>query len=241
MINPVHLSDAAAYLGAGLCMGLGALGSAVGEGKTAANTAESMARQPGASEDLLKTMLVGQAVAESASIFSLVVAVLLIFGERAGTGVEAMSLFTAGLCMGTGALGPGYGSGLAAKAATLSVGRNPHSHTRVQTTMLVGQAVAQTPAVFALMISFLLIFRQSPLGWGLETLAATLAAGVSVGVGAIGPAIGSGYAASAAVEGVAKNPTHSTTLIRTMLLGQAICQSTAIYALLVSLILLYMV
>ena len=72
----------AAFLGGGLAMGLGAIGAAIGEGHTAAQANEAIARNPKLSGEIFKSMLMGQAIAESASIFALVVAMLLLFGEN---------------------------------------------------------------------------------------------------------------------------------------------------------------
>ncbi|MEA3475485.1 MAG: ATP synthase F0 subunit C [Candidatus Cloacimonadota bacterium] len=70
---------AAALLGAGLCMGMGALGPGIGEGFTAGKACESISRSPENAGLITRTMLVGQAVSESTGIYSLVIALLLIF------------------------------------------------------------------------------------------------------------------------------------------------------------------
>ena len=68
-----------ALLGAGLCMGIGAIGPGIGEGFTARSAVGWIARNQEATGDLTRMMLVGQAVAESTGIYSLVIALLLIF------------------------------------------------------------------------------------------------------------------------------------------------------------------
>jgi F-type H+-transporting ATPase subunit c len=78
-IEGVDLVKAAAYLGAGIAMGLGAIGPGVGEGITAAKACEAIGRNPKEAGLLTRTMLVGQAVAESTGIYSLVIALLLLF------------------------------------------------------------------------------------------------------------------------------------------------------------------
>ncbi len=70
---------AAKYLAAGLCMGLGAIGPAIGEGMAASHALDGMARQPEMETSLLRTMIIGQAITESTGIYSLVVAIILIF------------------------------------------------------------------------------------------------------------------------------------------------------------------
>ena len=66
-------------LGAGLCMGIGAIGPAIGEGNAVGKALEGMARQPEASGDLRTNMILGCAITETTGIYSLVVALLILF------------------------------------------------------------------------------------------------------------------------------------------------------------------
>ncbi|MBW1710450.1 MAG: ATP synthase F0 subunit C [Deltaproteobacteria bacterium] len=68
-----------------------------------------------------------------------------------------------------------------------------------------------------------------------------LGAGVAMGFGAIGPGIGEGYAAGRACEAIGRNPREAGLLTRTMLVGQAVSESTGIYALVVALLLIFVV
>ena len=70
---------AARALGAGLCMGLGAIGPAIGEGNAVGKALEGMARQPEAAGNLRINMILGCAVTETTGIYALVVALLLLF------------------------------------------------------------------------------------------------------------------------------------------------------------------
>ena len=69
----------AAYTGGAIAMGFGAIGAAVGVGYTAAYANAAISKNFKISGNLFKIMLVGQAIAESAAIFALVTAILLIF------------------------------------------------------------------------------------------------------------------------------------------------------------------
>ncbi len=71
--------------------------------------------------------------------------------------------------------------------------------------------------------------------------AALLGAGVSMAFGAIGPGLGEGYAAGKACEAIGRNPKEAGLLTRTMLVGQAVSESTGIYALVVALLLIFVV
>jgi len=62
-----------------------------------------------------------------------------------------------------------------------------------------------------------------------------LGAAIAIGIAAAGGAIGQARAASAALEGIARNPSASGKLFVPMILGLALIESLVIYAWLVSL------
>ena len=66
-------------IGAGLCMGIGAIGPGVGEGTAVAPALDGMARQPEVSGNLRTTMILGCAIAETTGIYSLLIAFLILF------------------------------------------------------------------------------------------------------------------------------------------------------------------
>ena len=69
---------AASAIGAGIAM-IAGLGPGIGQGFAAGKSCEAVGRQPEAASDITRTMLLGCAVAESTGIYSLVVALILIF------------------------------------------------------------------------------------------------------------------------------------------------------------------
>ena len=66
-----------------------------------------------------------------------------------------------------------------------------------------------------------------------------LAAGIGMGIGTLGTGIGQGLAVKSAVEGVSRNPGASGKILTNMMIGLAMIESLAIYALVVSLIILF--
>ena len=64
-------------IGAGIAM-IAGLGPGIGQGIAAGKGAEAVGRQPEAKNDIIQTMLLGQAVAETTGIYSLVIAIILI-------------------------------------------------------------------------------------------------------------------------------------------------------------------
>ncbi|MFO7930238.1 MAG: ATP synthase F0 subunit C [Desulfosalsimonas sp.] len=230
----------AAFAGAGFSMGFGAIGAAIGEGFAAAKANEAISENPTYSGDIVKMMLVGQAIAETAAIFALVIAVLLLFAAGGEVSmITAAGLLAAGLSMGLGAIGSGVGSGFPAGQACAGLARQPALSRNLTTTMLIGAAVSQTPAIFAMVIAFMLMFINFA-GGTMHMIAALLGAGLCMGFGAIGSGIGSGFPAGAACEGLARQPAMGGRLTTNMLIGAAVSQTPAIFAMVVAFMLMFL-
>ena len=69
-------------LGAGLCMGIGAIGPALGEGNAVGKALEGMARQPKSAGTLRTNMILGCAITETTGIYSLLIAFLILFATN---------------------------------------------------------------------------------------------------------------------------------------------------------------
>ena len=71
--------------------------------------------------------------------------------------INAMSAGGAGLAMIAG-IGPGIGQGYAAGQAASAVGRNPGAKSDITSTMLLGQAVAETTGLYGFAVAIILMF-----------------------------------------------------------------------------------
>jgi len=78
-------------------------------------------------------------------------------------------------------------------------------------------------------------------GQELVSAFALLAAGLCMGLGAVGPGIGEGFVGGKACESIGKRPDEANLITKTMIIGQAISETTGIYALVVALILMFVV
>ena len=70
------------------------------------------------------------------------------------------AMIGAGLAIGLGAIGAGAGIGSAASGACQAVGRNPGVQGKIMMTMLVGMAMAESIAIYALVVSLVLLFAN---------------------------------------------------------------------------------
>ena len=71
--------------------------------------------------------------------------------------VLGCSAIGAGLALIAG-IGPGVGQGYAAGQGAAAVGRNPGAKGDITSTMLLGQAVAETTGLYGLLVAMLLMF-----------------------------------------------------------------------------------
>ena len=78
-ITGQDLIYAASAIGAGLAVGLAAIGPGIGEGNAVAHALDGMARQPEMTGTLRSTMIMGCAIAETTGIYSLIIAILIMF------------------------------------------------------------------------------------------------------------------------------------------------------------------
>lgn len=79
-ITGTDLIKAFSALGAGCAM-IAGIGPGIGQGFAAGKGAEAVGRQPEAQGDIVRTMLLGAAVAETTGIYGLVVAMILMFAN----------------------------------------------------------------------------------------------------------------------------------------------------------------
>lgn len=64
-------------------------------------------------------------------------------------------------------------------------------------------------------------------------------AGLTIAVGSLGPALGEGRAVAQALSSIAQQPDESNTITRTLFVGLAMIESTAIYCFVVAIIVLF--
>ena len=73
----------------------------------------------------------------------------------------------------------------------------------------------------------------------LVAMISILTAGVTIAIGSVGPALGEGRGLAEALRAIAQQPDESGTITRTLFVGLAMIESTAIYCFVVSMILIF--
>jgi len=77
--------------------------------------------------------------------------------------VICASVFTAGLAIGLAAFGVGLGMGEGLSGALNSIGRNPEASGKIMVALMVGLAMLESLAIYALVVSLILLFVSHPL------------------------------------------------------------------------------
>lgn len=74
--------------------------------------------------------------------------------------VVAVSIFSAAMVMGMGTLCTALGMGHGLNGAVNAVGRNPEAQGKILTTMMVGLAMIESLAIYALVIALVVIYAN---------------------------------------------------------------------------------
>ncbi len=228
------------YMAAALAMMFGVVGGGIAQGIAGMSTLTAMNRQPTGNDDTFKSLIIGLALIESGLIIALVMALLILFTkyETLTLGIALCELGM-GVSIGIAAAGISVASSFVVRAATFAISRQPFFAKKIITLMLLSQSIIEAAVVFTFIVALIVkfsIFQAMTIIDGMRYFAATLA----VGLGSIGPSIGQGLFANAACNSVGLNKKAYDKIFPFSLISQSIIETPMIFALLISLIILYM-
>lgn len=197
---------------------------------------EATARQPFFARQLLNLMFITISLMQTSVILGLIVS-FLIYTQLTtlNTLTSGIQLLSGGLALGLGTIGPLIGLGLFSRASCRTVGSNREAYPKVLTFTFISQALIETPILFSLAVSLLIIANNS-----LSSLN-YLTSALVIGLGTFGPGIASGRVASAACTAIGLQLEGYAAISRTSLLAQTLIDASAIYGLIVSFALLFFV
>lgn len=157
------MRDSLRLIASGICIGLGSIGPAIGLALFAQKACQGIGINRRAYNQVFSFTLISQAIIETPIIFSLMVSISLLFlvpmvpQENL---LDGIALFSAGLCTGLGTIGPGISSGRTATAACEQIILNPEMHSSLSRVSMFAQGLIETAAIYAVLISFCLIFLR---------------------------------------------------------------------------------
>jgi len=224
----------------GIALALCLVGACVGyfSSYPAQESCLAIARQPFAASWIFRFNLFVLSIMQTPLVFGFIIA-WLIKGQafEVTTLTESLRLIAAGGAIGLGCIGPIWGMGLLTRTAAKGVGINRNASESIMSFTFIGQTIIETPIIFALLISILLLFYKTTDG-SLISAIAMLAASVATGLGMLNPGINAGRVARSAVEQITYNPMVYTQVLKLNIVAEAFINTNAIYALLVSLLLI---
>jgi F-type H+-transporting ATPase subunit c len=77
-----------------------------------------------------------------------------------GSSVKTMSALAAGLAIGIAAFGAAVGQGMGLKGATEGIARNPGASGKITTTLIIGLAMIESLAIYALLVALGILINQ---------------------------------------------------------------------------------
>lgn len=78
-VEGIYYAKAAAFLGASIAMGMGAIGPALGQGLVGMRACENIGKYPESSDKIRNAMIMACALVESAAVYSLGISAALIW------------------------------------------------------------------------------------------------------------------------------------------------------------------
>lgn len=228
------------YVTPALTVSLSAVGAGIGEGLASKSALEAINIQPGARGSISKTMILGSALIETASIMGLLISIILLWGTKEIPYTLYSGLATLGIAFAICIAGflIGIVSAWPAQEACLATARQPFFAQTIFRFMLVTQSLIQTPIIFGFIVA-IMIRNQIPTITTFADSMRLLSAGISIGVGCIGPGIGLAVFARTACRGLGINRNAYNKILPFTFLSEAIIETPIIFALVISIFLLF--
>jgi F-type H+-transporting ATPase subunit c len=143
------------------------------------------------------------------------------------------AIIWAALAIGLAWLWVSLGEGIIAKKSLEVLGKNPDLGPTIRPLTILGIALTESAAIYGLVVWLLIIFTD----W--LTSAQGIAAWLSIWLVGFSAWLGEGWVAAQALESILRNPEIEPEIKSNMILYIALVESAAIYALVVSLLILF--
>lgn len=227
-------------LGIALAMSVGGMVVGICSAYPSQEACLAIARQPFFGNKISNLLLLSLSFIQTPIIFGFIVSLFIWYQlPNVNSFTEAIRLLASGLAIALGGIGPAIGLAKFSKTACKSVGYNKRAYQRIVTFTFISQALIETPIIFALITALILLTTTSG-GSSIKAIAFVSSA-ISIGIGTFGPGYASGDTASKACFQLAQNPESAGGVTKASMLSQGFIDSCAIYAWLISLLLILFV
>ncbi len=222
-----------AELGVAAAMGMTGCISGIMSAFPARKACLAVARQPFFTNKIQLLMVITQSLMQTPVILGLIVAMLLQGQlETVTTLTDSFRLIASGVCLGLGSIGPVIGIALLAQEACTTAGINKNIFPKALTFTVISAALIESAIIFSLIIS---LFLLKPCSHTLYKGYVLLGAGAAMGLGTLGVGISSGRLTAQVCRIIALKPELYAQLSRTSFFSQVLIETSAVYALIISL------
>lgn len=236
MINPLFLR----YIAVLISVLFASIGTGLGQGIAGRGGLDALARQPMGSDQGFRTMVIGLALTETGVILTLVTVLILIFSNPPVNVAGGLAELGMGLGIGISSAFVSFASSKIVKNACLAISRQPFFANKIFTFMLIVQSIIEAPVIFAFLIAFVInmkIVSDLSIYEGMIFLSA----GILSGLSCIGTSIGQSLVGSQACNAIGLNRRGYNKIFPFSLISQAIIETSVIFSLLLSILLIYKV
>lgn len=203
-----------------------------------AQTIYAAARQPQLSNNILSFMLITQSLMQTPVIFCTVFAALIQASITPTiTFTHTIQLCALGVLLATASIGPCLGLSYFVYRASVTLPYNRHAFGKLFSFTFISQAIIETPFLLSLALGMFMYGQQ--VDTPAQALAAMCAA-IVLGFAALPTSLASAYASSRALLGMAQSPDYAAQISRISFFCQAFIDTTAIYGLILALMLIYL-
>ena len=148
----LQIMEFATLIGASLAVGLAGVGVALGESKLGKKSLEVVGKNPDLSDDMRSLTILGMALVESAAIYGLIVAIMIVTGD-----VSTWQAIAASLAVGLPGFFVGLGEGNLVAGAMDAILRNPSNIENIRTNTILYLALVESAAIYGLIIAIMIL------------------------------------------------------------------------------------
>lgn len=148
--------DSINFIGVALAAGIAGLGVTLGEARVAKTAIEAQGKNPELGGEFRSLTILGLALVESAAIYGLVAAILIL--QKVGVeGFDPMQGLAAALAIALPGFAAGLGEASIVVNAIKAILRNPSDASNIRTNMIIFIAIVESAAIYGLVTAILIL------------------------------------------------------------------------------------
>lgn len=145
-------------LAAGISIGVGSIGPAIGLSMFAASACTAIGINKKAYSKIISFTFLSEAIIETSLIFALLVSLSIVSLTEPITWLKAVALCSAACCMGVSTFGTGLSAGRTSSTACMQIAYHPEQYSSLSKISMLALAMIDTFAIYGLLIALMLIF-----------------------------------------------------------------------------------